>query len=69
MPSNEKLEERARVLAGEIDKLDALGLPMAAYLVKIAHLDIQMRLHGITDEELDLVHFLTKLEQEFRRSS
>lgn len=56
-PLRDKIEESALVLIHEIEKLDALGLTFAASLVRIAHLDLQMRLHNVTEEEIDLLSF------------
>ncbi|MDE2182065.1 MAG: hypothetical protein KGJ78_03480 [Alphaproteobacteria bacterium] len=51
----DKMEESAAVLRHEIEKLDLLGLSFAASLVRIAHLDLQMRLHKVTGGEIDVL--------------
>ena len=43
LPSADKIEASAHVLRHEIEKLDGLGLTFAASMVRIAHLDLQMR--------------------------
>ena len=53
----DKVEECAHVLDHEIAKLDELGLTFAASLVRIAHLDLQMQIHGVTEEEIDVLSF------------
>lgn len=68
MTATDKFEESAHVLLHEIEKLDALGLTLAASLVRIAHLDLQMRLHNITEKEIDLLSFVTNLAEQQRQS-
>jgi hypothetical protein len=68
MTSTDKIEESAYVLLHEIEKLDAQGLTLAASLVRIAHLDLQMRLHNITEKEVDLLSFVTNLAEQQRQS-
>lgn len=61
----DKIEESSLVLRHEIEKLDELGLTFAASLVKIAHLDLQMKLHNVTEEEIDVLSFAVRvIEQE-----
>jgi hypothetical protein len=55
--SPDKMEESAAVLKHEIEKLDELGLAFAASLVRIAHMDLQMRLCGMTEEDIDVLSF------------
>ena len=55
--SPDKMEESAAVLKHEIDKLDELGLSFAASLVRIAHMDLQMRLCGMTEDDVDVLSF------------
>ena len=62
---SDKIEECAQVLQHEIEKLDELGLTFAASLVKIAHLDLLMRIHNVTGEEVDTLSFaINAVEQE-----
>jgi hypothetical protein len=68
MTSTDKIEESAQVLLHEIEKLDALGLAFAASLVRIAHLDLQMRLHDVTEKEIDLLSFVTNLAEQQKQS-
>ena len=68
MMATDKIEESAHVLLHEIKKLDALGLTLAASLVRIAHLDLQMRLHNVTEKEIDLLSFVTNLAEQQRQS-
>jgi len=55
--SLDKIEECVQVLSHEIAKLDELGQTFAASLVRIAHLDLQMQLHDVTEEEIDVLSF------------
>jgi hypothetical protein len=67
MASNpfDSVEQCAHALLREIQKLDELGLTFAASLVRIAHLDLQMRLHNVTEEDIDVLSFAAHaLEQE-----
>jgi ribosomal protein S13 len=64
MTATDKIEESAHVLLHEIEKLDSLGLTLAASLVRIAHLDLQMRLHNVTEKEIDLLSFVTNLAEQ-----
>jgi hypothetical protein len=50
-------------------RLEELGLKFSAALVRIAHLDLQMRVHNISAEEVDLLSFaVNAVEQErYRR--
>lgn len=59
--STDKIEESACVLDHEIEKLDALGLDFAAALVRIARLDLLMRLANASDEDVDLLSFAASL--------
>jgi len=59
------IEECAQVLLHEIQKLDELGLTFTASLVRIAHLDLQMRLHDVTEADIDVLSFAVNvIEQE-----
>jgi hypothetical protein len=61
----DEIEQCAHVLQREIQKLDELGLPFAASLVRIAHLDLQMRLHNLTEKDIDVLSFAAHaIEQE-----
>ena len=64
MTSTDKIEESAHVLSHEIEKLDELGLTFAASLVRIAHLDLQMRLHDVTEKEIDLLSFVVNVVEQ-----
>lgn len=65
-PDNtDELGKSLTILGEEITKLEACGLKFAASLVRIAHLDLQMRIHNITNEEIDLLSFaVNAVEQE-----
>lgn len=56
--SLDKIEECVQVLNHEIAKLDELGQTFAASLVRIAHLDLQMQLHDVTEKEIDVLSFV-----------
>jgi hypothetical protein len=63
-PRHDELEEVATILERQFQKLDDMGLAFPAALVKVAHLDLQMRVHGISGEEIDIRSFaLQALEQ------
>jgi hypothetical protein len=55
MPSRppEDLEETVLTLQRMIDKLDGMGMTFPASMLRIAHLDLQMNLHDIGEDELD----------------
>lgn len=57
LPTPDKMEESAAALKHEIEKLDELGLSFAASLVRIAHMDLQMRLCGMTENDIDVLSF------------
>jgi len=69
MISSDKIEESSQVLRHEIKKLDELGLTFAAALVRIADLDLQMRIHNVTDKEIDLVSFVAMLAEQQKTDS
>lgn len=54
------IEQSAIVLAREIDRLERLGLQMAAFVVRIAYLDLQMRLHNVSEEEIEFLNQAAK---------
>lgn len=66
MPMSDKIEESALVLQHEIEKLDRLGLTFAASLVRIAHLDLQMRIHGATEKDIDLLSFVVNFVEQHK---
>ena len=47
-----RLKEIAGTLERDIDDIEALGLDFTAELLRIAKLDLLMRIHGISEEEL-----------------
>ena len=64
----DKIEGISNVLALEIENLDTIELTFAATLVRIALVDLQMRLHGITEKEIDVLSFAYQaIEQEKSR--
>jgi len=53
------------VLRGEIEKLQALGLTFATALLRVVEIDLQMRLHNVGEDEIDILSFATNaIEQE-----
>ena len=54
---NEGIEESLRVLRKEIEKLDRLGLTFAATLIRVAEIELQMRLHNVKEDEIDVLSF------------
>jgi len=68
LPSADKIEASAHVLRHEIEKLDGLGLTFAASLVRIAHLDLQMRLYKVTEEEIDVLSFAARVVEQEQQS-
>lgn len=56
-PSPDKMEESAAVLQREFEKLDQFGLSFAASLVRVAHMDLQVRLCGMTENDIDVLSF------------
>ena len=52
---DKRIDERAQVLSEEIRKLNELGLSFAASMVRIAYLDLQLRIHNVTEAELDML--------------
>ncbi|MDE2265665.1 MAG: hypothetical protein KGL29_07180 [Alphaproteobacteria bacterium] len=59
-PRHDEIEEVAANLERQFQKLDDMGLAFSAALVKVAHLDLQMRVHGISGEEIDIRSFALK---------
>lgn len=60
-----KIETRVLALKHEIEKLEEAGLTFAASLVRVAQVDLQMRLCGIGDEDIDALSFAVRaVEQE-----
>ncbi len=54
-------------LGEHMDVLRACGLPEARHLLSIAKLELQMRLYGISDDELRA--FCAAIERQHRRPS
>ena len=54
---SDELEAITLVLDLQIRKLDEQGLTFAASLLRITKLDLQMRIHGISEEEIDVLSF------------
>jgi len=44
------------VLRSEIERLELLGLRFAASLVQVAEVELQMRLHHVDAEEIDILN-------------
>lgn len=44
------------VLRSEIERLELLGLRFAASLVQVAEVELQMRLHHVGTEEIDILN-------------
>ncbi len=55
LPPLDDIEVCVRVPLHEIEKLDELGLTFAASLMRIAHLDLQMHMSNVTEEEIDVL--------------
>lgn len=66
MTTNDEIEECALMLHHEIEKLDKLQLAFASSLVKLAHLDLLMRLNQVTDKDIDLLSFVENFVQQQR---
>jgi hypothetical protein len=52
----EKIAHCLSVLRCEIEHLESLGLQFAASLVRIAEVELQMRLHNVNLDDIDLVN-------------
>lgn len=59
MTQNEHIEESLVVLRAEIEKLSALGLKFAASLIRIAELELEVQLHKVSADEIDILSFAT----------
>ncbi len=55
MTGTEQMRKSLSVLHGEVEHLDTLGLRFAARLVRMAEIELQVRLHNLSDEEIDLL--------------
>jgi len=65
MMPNESIEESLCVLRKEIERLNTLGLTFAASLIRIAEIELQVRLHKVSEDEIDVLSFAANaVEQE-----
>ena len=59
------IEECAATLMAEVERLDSLECDFAAALVRAAQMDLQMRLYGGGNKDIDVLSFLQfAIEQE-----
>ncbi len=59
------IEECAATLMAEVERLDSLECGFAAALVRAAQMDLEMRLYGIGNKDIDVLSFLQfAIEQE-----
>jgi hypothetical protein len=59
MTATDEIEQSLFVLRREIRRLDAIGLRFAASLVRIAEVELQVRLHNVSDEDIDQLSLAT----------
>ena len=59
----ERLERIVASLTEHIDVLRACGLSEAPQLLSIAKLDLQMRIHGISDDELNALCDVLEMQE------
>jgi ribosomal protein S13 len=64
---NDSIEESLRILRKEIERLDALGLSFAASLIRVAEIELQMRLHNVSEDEVDVLSFAANAVERERR--
>ncbi len=68
MTGVEQIEMSLSVLRGEIERLDSIGLRFAASLLRIAEIELQVRLHNVSDEEFDVLNFAASTVEQERRA-
>lgn len=56
MTECEEIAQSLSVLRGEIERLETLGLRFAASLVRVAEIELQMRLHNMPTDEIDVLN-------------
>lgn len=66
MTEFEGIEESLGVLRGEIQRLDSMGLKLAASLVRIAEVELQMRLYNVSREEIDVLCYAASAAEKHR---
>jgi len=57
MTGAEQIRQSLLVLRSEIERLDSIGLRFAASLVRIAEVELRVRLHNLSDDEIDVLSF------------
>jgi hypothetical protein len=56
-PERDEVEQIAIVVDLQAKKLEKRGLTLSAALLRIAHVDLQMRIHGSAEAEVDVFSF------------
>ena len=64
----DELEGITHVIDIQIKKLDEQQLTLSASLLRIVNLDLQMRIHGISKDEIDVLSFAAHLIEQNRES-
>jgi len=62
----DELEGITHVIDIQIKKLDEQQLTLPASLLRIVNLDLQMRIHGISKDEIDVLSFAAHLIEQNR---
>ena len=56
MTESEEIAHCLGVLRREIERLETLGLRFAASLVRVAEIELQMRLHNVGSGDIDVLN-------------
>lgn len=66
MTGADEIERSLSVLRGEIERLDSIGLNFAASLVRIAEIELRVRLHNLSEEDIDALTLAANTVQQER---